>query len=160
MATPRRYPPTEDIDRAARIIRARLVNRSDRWGTCWDKDGRIRNCTAPSGAEATNSERAGKKRRLGLGDLRRHIRQMFAVNKGMPLGVHAISTANTSKWLAWDIDRHGDGIPEEVPPAVRDAIFRHVRLELGLMCVVVDSGGGGWHPTPLTNFGAGDGFAQ
>lgn len=145
MATPRRYPPAEDIDRAARIIRARLVNRTDRWGSHWEKDGRIRNCTAPSRAERANAERAGKRRRLGLGDLKRHIRQMFAVNKGMPLGVYSISTANTSKWIAWDIDNHGEGIPQEVPPAVRDAIFRHVQRELGLACVVVDSGGGGWH---------------
>ena len=145
MATPRRYPPAEDIDRAARIIRARLVNRTDRWGIHWLKDGKVQSRTAPSRAERANAERAGKTRRLGLGDLKRHIRQMFALNKGMPLGIHSISLANTSKWLAWDIDQHGEGIPESVPTAVRDAIFRHVQRELGLMCVVVDSGGGGWH---------------
>ncbi len=145
MATPRRFPPTENIDRAARTIRARLVNRTDRWGTYWEKGGRILNCTPPSRAERANAKRAGKRRRLGLGDLRRHIRQMFASNKGMPLGVHSISLANTSKWIAWDVDQHGEGIPESVPPAVRDSIHRYVQHELGLMCVVVDSGGGGWH---------------
>ena len=145
MATKWKLPPADEIDRAARLIRRRLVNRTDRWGIHWIKDGKVVNGTGPSAAEVANAKKSGKKRMLSRADLKGHIRQMFALNKGMPLGVHSISTDNTCKWIAWDIDNHGDRIPERVTKAARDAIFRFVRDRLGLTCVVEDSGGGGWH---------------
>ncbi len=145
MATKRTRPPNDEIDRAARIIMHRLVNRSDRWGVHWIKDGKVVNGTAPSQTEVAKAKKAGKRRMLSRTDLKRHIRQMFTLNKGMPLGVHCISTENTCKWIAWDIDNHGSRIPEKVTKAARDAIFQFVRNKLGLRCVVEDSGGGGWH---------------
>ncbi len=145
MATPRKYPPTAEIKRAVMIIRNRLVNRTDRWGVYRIEEGKVVNKTGPSDTEVASATRAGKERKLSRADLKRHIRQMFVLNKGLPLGVHAISKENTCKWIAWDVDKHGDRIPENVPRAARDAIFGFVLNKLGLRCVVVDSGGGGWH---------------
>ncbi len=107
--------------------------------------GKVVNLTEPVSTKVAAARKVGKVPKLTRLMLKRHIRQMFALNKGLPLGVHAISTENTCKWIAWDIDNHGDRIPERVTKAARDAIFRFVRDKLGLMCVVEDSGGGGWH---------------
>ncbi len=151
MATPRKYPPAAEIARAVTIIRNRLVTRTDRWGSYWiNRAGEAVNITEPGKTKVAAADKVDKTPKLTRALLKRHIRQTFTVNKGMPLGVLSISTENTCKWLAWDIDNHGDRIPERVTKAARDAIFRFVRDKLGLMCVVEDSGGGGWHIwTPL-----------
>ncbi len=146
MATPRKYPPAAEIERAAKVIMNRLANRTDRWGSYWiNGAGKTINLTEPTSTKVAAARKVNKVPKLTRPLLKRHIRQMFALNKCLPLGVHAISKENTCKWIAWDIDNHGDRIPENVTRAARDAIFGFVRNKLGLRCVVVDSGGGGWH---------------
>lgn len=77
------------IDKAARLIKARLVNRTDRWGVHWIDDGKVVNGAGSSAAEKARARKAGKKRMLSRADLKRHIRQMFSLNKGIPLGVNS-----------------------------------------------------------------------
>ena len=146
MAKRKGMPSAKLIDQAAAIIRNRLVNRRDRWGTYWVKDGKAENITEPTRAKVREAKRVGKNPPvLDASKIKTHIRQAFFPVRGMPLGVHAISTNNHSKWLAMDIDRHDDRIPPSVAGEVAKAIFRFVKDNLGLRCVVESSGGGGWH---------------
>ena len=75
------------VSQVARVVRARMVNRSDRHGA-YTSDGRP--FTAGPLTDA---------------DLRRLVRG------GRPVGVHAISRENTSRWVCLDVDRHDETVP-------------------------------------------------
>ena len=77
MARRKEMPPVEQIDRAAAIIRNRLVNRKDRWGTYFvNQDGKVVNITEPTDAKVREAERVGKKPPvLDARKIKTHIRQ-------------------------------------------------------------------------------------
>jgi len=136
----------KDTEQAIGIIRRCLVNRDDRWGTYYIKDRgketqRVKQTTRPSPKLMARLRRAGKPiPYCGPVQIADHIE-----GRGMPIGLHAISRGDTCRWVAWDIDRHFDSIPPELPRSALAAIIRMVRETLGLLCLVEDSGGGGWH---------------
>ena len=139
-------PPDPAVTEAVEIIRSVMVNRDDRWGTyrLTDKGKpteRVIPTTAPSPRLiAAIKNKGGRPLYLGPEQLTPHLRC-----DGYPVGVHAISTADTCKWIAWDIDHHHDDIPPAAPVAAAGAIQRFVRRTLGLHCITENSGRGGWH---------------
>jgi len=104
------------VDSAVRLIRSRFVNRDDRFGA-YGSDGHPLTGT-----------------RLEDSEIRRLVRG------GNPIGLHAVSRENTSKWLCLDVDRHGDESLEAARSA-RDAIVSHLRSR-GLSPVCEQTGGG------------------
>ena len=136
----------KDTEQAIGIIRRCLVNRDDRWGTYYIKDRgketqRVKQTTRPSPKLMQRLTRAGRPiPYCGPDQIADHIE-----GKGMPIGLHAISRGDTCRWVAWDIDRHFDSIPPELPQSAASAIMRTVRETLGLLFLAEDSGGGGWH---------------
>src|SRR5262245_5902568 len=86
---------TAHADELAAWAWARLVNRTDAWG----RYGSQVTYTAPSGALRGRVF-------LTEGDVARHFR---ATCRGDILGLHTTSPGNLSRWLAVDIDQHGEG---------------------------------------------------
>jgi len=136
----------KDTEQATLIIQRCLVNRDDRWGTYYIKDRgketqRVKQTTRPSPKLIQRLTRAGKPMPYcGPDQIADHIE-----GREMPIGLHAISRGDTCRWVAWDIDRHFDSTPPELPRSALSAIIGTVRQTLGLLCLVEDSGGGGWH---------------
>jgi hypothetical protein len=133
------------VTEAASIIQEYLVNRRDRYGHHYKpelgpKAGTIQRYLAPPPWVIAGAKAKGKiPPFLGQHQLTDHVE-----HRGLPVGVLAISKSDTCKWIAWDIDRHGDDIPYELPEAARDAIVEFVEETLHLKCIVENSGGG-WH---------------
>jgi len=133
------------MDKLVEIIRARMVNRDDRYGHYHrlkkgPDAGMVRPCTAPPPGVIERAERAGKRPPyLGPKQILKHLQ-----GNGMPIGCHAISRRDTCKWVALDFDRHREDIPPEALCAAWGAVAREVRDGWGMECVVENSGGG-WH---------------
>jgi hypothetical protein len=133
------------VTEAVEIIKNYFVNRNDVYGHYYTvasgpDGGKIRSYTAPRPSVIASAKEKGKAAPyLGPRQIASHL-----LHIGKPVGCHAISRADACKWLALDIDRHGPDISGQAVEAARDAIVGAVRQQLGLECVVEDSGGG-WH---------------
>jgi hypothetical protein len=134
------------VNRAPELARwamARLVNRTDVWGSYYISHG-------PDGPETVSYTAPAVKDRgkvcLTEAALRRHFRGRSII------GSHSTSAENTSKWGAVDIDWHGDESPD---PEIlwRAALAWYSRLWLlDLDPLLIDSNGkGGYHLHVLFN---------
>src|SRR4051794_24561592 len=133
-----------------------LVNRDDAWGGYYsDREGNTRQTTHKAGDPIG---RDGKKARgtLSLANLAAHFR---ATRTDSVLGLHSTSRDGEgrcwSRWLAIDIDRHGDDGDPEANLRFALHLFGIAR-DLGFRPLLIDSNGrGGYHlilvfdgPTP------------
>lgn len=125
----------------ADIAMERFANRTDIWGSY----------NAIGSREKWGSARTAPAKRdrgrvvLTVPVLARHFR---GASPEHILGVHAISAADSCKWLAIDFDQHRRERVESTAHSNWDAALRAAKVlgELGLFCVLEDSNGnGGFH---------------
>jgi hypothetical protein len=129
---------------------SRLVNRTDVWGGYYPGCGATRQTTHPRVA------RRGKVP-LTRAVLERHF---AARSTGDLVGLHTTSADNLSRWVAVDIDKHGDGGNDPLANLKAALAWYDALVRLGFRPLLTDSNGkGGFHlltlfrtpvPTPRT----------
>lgn len=126
---------------------AHLVNRTDVWGGYFHPDRRPVKTRADGSTyplKSFTAPRVVDRARVRLTPGR--VAQHFAARHGGDvIGLHSTAPALTCRWVAWDLDRHGDqGDPDANR---RAAVFWYDALvSLGLSPWLVDSNGaGGYH---------------
>ena len=124
------------VDRAAELASwamDNLVNRRDAWGSYLPREHRGDRNTA----------------KTAHGDLTVEIleRHFAGADVGHLVGLHAIAPGNTCRWVAIDIDHHGDHDEELAQLNFYAATAWYDRLiELGFRPLLIDSNGrGGFH---------------
>lgn len=119
---------------------AKLVNRTDVWGGYYidDDTNVVESWTAPAkkkrGKESLTEDR-----------IKLHFSLRATRNR---IGLHATSTENTCRWVAIDIDAHGDEITAELRQANIDAALWWYEKLSGLKfhpLLTTSNGAGGYH---------------
>jgi hypothetical protein len=118
-----------------------LVNRTDVWGGYYRTRDDVGNWVT---CQTTHPKKADRGKRLLTHEvLARHFRATCTRDV---IGLHTTAPANTCRWGALDLDRHGDGGPAR-ETTLAAALHWYGRLRsVGLMPLLSDSNGrGGFH---------------